>query len=521
MRTTTITLLLLFITSITFSQEGYIECATQDNNDPVPSGVYSYSTDPTSYLEGDPVVLNVKFWKVNDSNGDFYADFSEDKLLEGIAKLNISFNQYNIFFKYRGWEDLNSPADLPDIRRECIPDDPNYPDGDCTWGCKDYAITDPNGYSILDYCQALGEDSLFVFARDNGLRDTSAMNIYVTSWNVGFGNVAGGIGHNQLVVKVGSLNEKGMTHEMGHVLGLGHTRSIHEHVTRDITDPNYNASCVGVTINCKGDYIHDTAANPGFRQCDSNGEYCYPWIMENCTYNPDSPEEDNSIPPEPYAGAIFPEDVINVMGNAYDCMVDDSFTPGQVNWMHETIEYDAEVQATVTTVASLYEPYKGEYPEYYPYPEPWELPLFQPGFAYFFVACDGEYPQPAPYGELFYYDLSNTLFSVNSDETAYNTIIHPNHSAIVLKPVSISENDEVFKQPQKCYNNYSSPPVIGGTIIKFNDNVLNTNVTITEQDSISINDTELIENLQPGLYNIIKNYNNGETQENVILKEDN
>lgn len=71
-----------------------------------------------------------------------------------------------------------------------------------------------------------------------------------------------------------------------------------------------------------------------------------------------------------------------------------------------------------------------------------------------------------------------------------------------------------------CYNNYNRTPS-GGTIIKFNDNVLNTNVTITSQDSTSINNTDLIQDLQPGLYNVIKNYNDGTQDENLIQKQNN
>lgn len=58
-------------------------------------------------------------------------------------------------------------------------------------------------------------------------------------------------------------------------------------------------------------------------------------------------------------------------------------------------------------------------------------------------------------------------------------------------------------------------------MVKFNDNVFNNNVTVSPQDSMSINNTTLIDDLEPGLYNVIKNYENGETQENVIYKENN
>ena len=98
MKTKTISLFLLFFTVIAFSQEEYLECATPENNDPDPVGIYSYSAPPDSMLDlYDPIVLNVKYWKVNDPNGDFYVDFSEEQLLESIAYLNLNYNQFNIF----------------------------------------------------------------------------------------------------------------------------------------------------------------------------------------------------------------------------------------------------------------------------------------------------------------------------------------------------------------------------------------------------------------------------------------
>ena len=51
--------------------------------------------------------------------------------------------------------------------------------------------------------------------------------------------------------------------------------------------------------------------------------------------------------------------------------------------------------------------------------------------------------------------------------------------------------------------------------------MFNTNVTITAQDSTSINNQNLIENLENGLYKIDKNYEDGSSQETVIYKGNN
>lgn len=71
---------------------------------------------------------------------------------------------------------------------------------------------------------------------------------------------------------------------------------------------------------------------------------------------------------------------------------------------------------------------------------------------------------------------------------------------------------------QKCYDNYNRKPSLGSVTL-FNDGVFNNNVTITPKDSIGINNPVLIDELAPGLYNIIKDYEDGATQETVIFKE--
>ena len=56
---------------------------------------------------------------------------------------------------------------------------------------------------------------------------------------------------------------------------------------------------------------------------------------------------------------------------------------------------------------------------------------------------------------------------------------------------------------------------------QFNDGVFNTNVTIQAHDSTQINNPSLIDNLDAGLYVIDKTYDDGTTNQSVILKENN
>lgn len=48
-----------------------------------------------------------------------------------------------------------------------------------------------------------------------------------------------------------------------------------------------------------------------------------------------------------------------------------------------------------------------------------------------------------------------------------------------------------------------------------------TNATLTPKDSVGINNPALINELQPGLYKVEKNYNDGSSQETVIVKQNN
>jgi hypothetical protein len=193
--------------------------------------------------------------------------------------------------------------------------------------------------------------------------------------------------------------------------------------------------------------------------------------------------------------------------------------------MRETIMLDCDGAMTpalnIDGVESLYEPYKGEY--YLNGTLPVDLegnlnpPLYQPGFGYNFIDCDcleyGDCDLPLEYGNTsFTYNEQIGTF-IHKEESNYNIITHPNHTAIRI--IELEES-----QPWRCYDNYNRRPK-GGTIIKFNDNILNTNVTITPQDSAAINNENLINNLQPGLYNIIEQYEDGETDEKVIIKENN
>ena len=57
---------------------------------------------------GLPMVLNVKFHGIHETDGSDLHNINEERFLRIIAKLNMNFNQFNIFFKYRGYKMINN-----------------------------------------------------------------------------------------------------------------------------------------------------------------------------------------------------------------------------------------------------------------------------------------------------------------------------------------------------------------------------------------------------------------------------
>lgn len=499
MRKSNLLLLISLISTFTsFSQAGDFICATEDLNTNNGQTEYSCSTDPAVYENGDPLVLNIFFWQVLGPNGDYGGlEFTEDKLLESVALLNIEYNKYNIFFKYRGYDSFETPANLPKVERvwDAVLQ---------RWVCQTVVgEVDPNGYGHIHRCQI---NPFFSYAF-NDYRHIDALNIYVP-YGTGFGGAARSLGSNMTILRLGALNQTTAYHEIAHNLGLNHTRTENgeEHVTRDVNDyDNFNACTVG-------DKVLDTAANSGYLHFDVNGDPYYPFINEtNCTYREGTETDEHG---EPYE--ISHEDVINTMSNAYNC-IQRSFTPGQVIYMRETIVDNFYVTPALTDVASLYEPYQGEYYLGGPALPEASKPLFQPGFDYSFIECrcstndNSNCSQPTAYDDVSFQNLHTLISGFSKYDPQYNDMTHPNHTAILIDQLDTG-------QTRKCYDNFSDAP-IGGSVIKFNDDVFNANVTITSKDSTAINNPNLINNLQDGLYKIEKNYNDGATQETVIIKE--
>lgn len=444
------------------AQQNNSECATLDPTTPDPPGVYSYSTSPSTLINCVPKVFNIKFWGIMHPDGNDYNPTRAHDVLEGIANLNILYNQFGIYFKYRGYEEIESPA-LPN---------------------------DSNGYYVLENTLQYGE--MLNWAATNGYKDENAFNVYAFGWATGFGGIAS---YQSLTCGVASheLTSPILTHEIGHNLNLRHTNSISEHATRDPNDPCFNATTAG-------DLVVDTNANRGFDATNTD--------PNTCTYIGDEEDSCTFGSTEYY---ITHEDIINTMGKRVGlCGGNHYFSMGQGIRMREAIAA-GHYNAALTDLASLYEPYSGGY--YQGGPSMPTLPLFQPGFNYKFYECSCDCPLPSDYNDISFSYTNHVVLSIDKYETNYNLITHPNHTAIYID-IPMCEATRV----RRCYDNDNINPK-SGSVIRFNDGVINGNVTITPKDSIGINNPVLIDELNPGLYNIKKDYYDGSTEENVIFKE--
>jgi hypothetical protein len=147
-----------------------------------------------------------------------------------------------------------------------------------------------------------------------------------------------------------------------------------------------------------------------------------------------------------------------------------------------------------------------------------------------FVQCGGTqqnygsqiYNLPSDYNDTsFTFSTSTNDFGFIVDKYSldFNRITHINHTAIFIQQLNEFSLNE-GGQPRKCYNNFNRS-ASSGTIIKYEDNIPNTNISIHPKNEIEINKENLIQDLENGLYLIKKNYNDGTQEQNTIYKNDN
>lgn len=220
-----------------------LDCpVTLDSNDVQPPMSIYNRLVPISN-PADKYVFNVKFHIVkNDDGSGVTATYGENEVMNAIMIMNTNFNQFNIFFKYKGYDVINSTLFMK-IRNG------NWPNSN---------LTHPTFNDLIEYSKT---------GMANPVYDYNALNLFIVEginyttlspFNTRTAGIAKmpGIdsvyGHNYFLSNT-------LPHEIAHNFFLLHTAEHSdtqdcERVASDPTDINYNS-------DTKGDYVEDTKAS--------------------------------------------------------------------------------------------------------------------------------------------------------------------------------------------------------------------------------------------------------------------
>ncbi|MFT3794552.1 M43 family zinc metalloprotease [Flavobacterium sp.] len=289
-------------------------------------------------------------------------------------------------------------------------------------------------------------------------------------------------------------------HEIAHCLNLlhifqGHNTPECEHVTRNPSDPNYNATTAG-------DFVADTPAQSQVSWSQFTG----------CNYNYNAANTD--CQGTPYQGIIKS----NLMGYLVDPSPCFHLTAGQVTRMKQYLESPgfSHYTQTYNDVASLYEPYDELLMVGNQIVSTQEAPggnglmvcrnyvfrrSYQKGFTYHFYNTEPSSPT--------HVDINTTFVYNDRPDHAIKVVIDQ-----VNPTAQVSSSTVSTTTPYSC----TIEPYVSGRI--YSMEVLGAmNVTVTELDAIQVNNPELYEQMMTQYYNILKKTTeSGITKESIIYR---
>jgi hypothetical protein len=511
-----ITLLLILCTTISIIAQVIQQEPSNCNFIPTSSmlSTANYSNRYTSTFDnGEKFIFNVKFHAVFGDNSENIYNVNEDFFLNMIAKINIALNQYNIFFKYRGYNSIEDNSFC-------------------------YAS---NGYSSIQFQQLKDR---FV---QEGKYDNQSINVFVPN-SICSSDLTTSDISDIMINPINYINNQfakknNFIHGIAHRFGLLHvyqgtnwyqqintdipsciansslpislkyiTKPVifnylypSENVTRDIQSPNYNA-------HIAGDHVEDTEA-------------CFQSMYRNFC-----PITSDNTPIFTLDGRVkdqFNEVYVNLqniyanyMFEIYDREM--NFTAGQVTRMRESIANDADGvytqrlnllpngtanvyplyepfqrSTTVTGIVSTYDNGDGTARVCRGYVDSGFR--FQPGFDYQFP---DDYDEPTTF-------------------TAYSTSVTPLLNPVFNCPVRVLQvSNDLLQVPTTCRGQVCiEEPFDHG--IRYSTQVLGSmNMTQEDLDIIEVKDPNLYNNLMSQYYHILKKFTaSGAEVKEVFFKQ--
>lgn len=433
------------------------------------------SFSKTAYNADTKYVFNVRFHVVYNDDGITRTNtlgvpgipIGFDEVMNAIRDLNVNFNQFNIFFKYYGFDQVNE-TDYLTIETN-----------------TEYNELIASAYSVPD-----------------------AINIYIVNGGV----IGGAIARAQAFDDNWFIRKWTLCHEIGHFFGLMHPDFSNapncenvEHAERDPSMPNFNA-------DIKGDRIVDTHAAGNMSGLHYNG--CdYLGGAVDCL----------GVPIQPYT---FPNGYHLAGPPMYNMMMAEDiessctpfFTPGQGIRMRERITgtFASYYAAMMNSVESLYEPF--------------EYPLVlgdilsvqdQPGQGGAIVCRQIMYNLRFQKGfDYFFTDSDENSVTVNVN-TQYDHLILPNTYLDVtihqVDPTVVRQVGFISNKVDRicAFEAYKSGMLYSTQVLG------SMNMTIEELNEIEVNDPDLYKNLMEDYYYILKKMTeSGAIQESQFYKSE-
>jgi hypothetical protein len=353
------------------------------------SSVFSRGIGNPAPVDCSPRVFNVRFNVFNNDQGTNFCSrngipFGEEQFLDCIKILNMEYNSFNVFFKYRGYHFYGGSdgngylSDLmPDPMVNTVFTRLNQISDLCEKNVININFVEKavsyDNYNGPDPSQTvgttIGTETLYTHQMVTGLAIMGRPIIAIVLPSF-FGVPRYGVTTN---LDFGYDKKLTLCHEMAHVFGLFHTYESSygqcEHVTR-VQGPNFNALT-------EGDFILDTPAQPLLFNYNFNPATCR--LKSTFLPNTDcqgTPFDVDSIFFGNFMNGSLHLENPGVMSNLPNCIASDPidlnlqyhFTLGQKEFMRNFINIAPGVESStgylsttitdaLTNVNSLFQPY--------------------------------------------------------------------------------------------------------------------------------------------------------------------